>query len=50
MSKLEGEKKEPSKYILGIEATLWGEVTNKYTHHQKIWIRCSSLAEQLWRE
>lgn len=34
--------------ILGAEATLWSEISNKYTHHLKIWIRSSSLAERTW--
>ena len=34
--------------ILGAEATLWSEISNKYTHHLKIWIRSSSLAQRTW--
>lgn len=34
--------------MLGAEACLWSEVSNQYTHHIKIWIRTSSLAERLW--
>lgn len=34
--------------VLGAEVCLWSEMSNRYTHHQKIWIRSSSLAERLW--
>ena len=34
--------------VKGAEITLWGEVSNLYTHHVKIWIRGSSFAEDLW--
>lgn len=34
--------------VLGAELTLWSELSNQYTHHQKIWIRSSSLAERSW--
>lgn len=30
--------------------TLWTEMSNLYTHHSRIWIRCSSLAERMWTE
>jgi hypothetical protein len=33
-----------TKNVIGAELTLWSEVSNQYTHHQKIWIRSSSLA------
>lgn len=33
---------------MGAEGTLWSEVSNKHTHHIKIWMRSSSLAERLW--
>lgn len=29
---------------------MWSELSNKYTHFQKIWIRTSVLAERLWNE
>ena len=41
---LQNNKMHPSSFIIGVEPTLWGEVSNKYTHHQKIWIRCSAVA------
>lgn len=34
--------------VLGAEVTLWSEISNQYTHHLKIWIRSSSLAERTW--
>lgn len=34
--------------VLGAEVCLWSEMSNRYTHHQKIWIRSSSIAERLW--
>lgn len=34
--------------VLGAELTLWSELSNRYTHHLKIWIRGSSLAERTW--
>lgn len=39
--------KHPTK-VLGAEVTLWSELSNQYTHHVKIWIRTSSLAERTW--
>jgi hypothetical protein len=34
--------------VIGAELTLWSEVSNRYTHHLKMWIRSSSLAERVW--
>jgi hexosaminidase len=34
--------------VLGAEACLWSEISNQFTHHLKIWMRTSSLAERLW--
>ena len=34
--------------VLGAEITLWSEISNRFTHHLKIWIRGSSLAERTW--
>lgn len=34
--------------VAGAVACLWSEMSNRYTHHQKIWIRTSSLADKLW--
>lgn len=34
--------------VLGAEICLWSEINNRYTHHMKIWIRGSSLAERTW--
>lgn len=28
--------------------TLWTETSNLYTHHLKIWIRSSAMAEEAW--
>lgn len=38
------------KNIKGIILVLWSHTSNRYTHHQKIWIRSSSIAERLWKE
>ena len=34
--------------VLGAELTLWSEIDNLYTHHTKMWIRSSAVAERLW--
>lgn len=34
--------------VLGAEVCLWSEVSNRYTHHTKIWARTSAFAERLW--
>lgn len=36
--------------ILGCAITLWTEVSNIYTHHTKIWIRSSAMAERAWTD
>lgn len=42
-------KSNPNKdAIIGAEVCLWSEISNQYTHHIKIWMRTSSLAERLW--
>mgnify|MGYP000880668561 CR=1 FL=1 len=39
-----------AKNIKGVIMQLWSHTSNRYTHHQKIWIRTSSIADQLWNE
>ena len=34
--------------VIGVELTLWSEMSNQYTHHLKMWIRSSSMAERAW--
>ena len=34
--------------VIGAELTLWSELSNRYVHHMKIWIRGSAFAERLW--
>lgn len=34
--------------VLGAEVCLWSELSNKYTHHIKIWMRTSAFAERVW--
>ncbi len=34
--------------VIGVELTLWSEVSNQYSHHLKMWIRSSSMAERAW--
>lgn len=41
-------KFENKNHVLGIELTLWAETNNIYTHHLKIWIRSSAMAERAW--
>lgn len=36
--------------VIGAEACMWSELSSKYTHQQKIWIRASVLAERLWND
>lgn len=44
------EKFSNKNDVLGAEIVLWSELSNEYTHHTKIWIRSSSLAERMWTE
>ena len=41
---------EYKENILGPAITLWTELSNIYTHHIKIWIRSSSMAERAWTD
>lgn len=46
-------KKQLEKYannfnVLVAEVCLWSELSNKYTHHTKLWARTCSFAERLW--
>lgn len=34
--------------VIGAEVVLWGETSNEFTHHIKLWLRASTLAERLW--
>lgn len=34
--------------VIGGVVCLWSEMSNRYTHHTKIWIRSSAFAERIW--
>jgi hexosaminidase len=34
--------------VIGGVVCLWSEMSNRYTHHPKIWIRSSAFAERMW--
>ena len=33
---------------MGLVLALWAQINNMYTHHTKIWIRTSSIAQKAW--
>ena len=36
------------KRILGVEAVMWGEVTDETVLDQHVWLRASAMAERWW--
>lgn len=36
--------------VIGGEVCMWGELSNQWTHEQKVWNRASIIGERLWND